>query len=294
MKARLKKYRYLLLFAVLCLLLLLLVIRPGRWLMSERDVLEYYRQTYGQEMEILSRNAEEFQEGDTHTRSQVIVLRPLDQPDLEFQFDEWAGYAYSPGPIPQIFPSFSRSFHDHYPSDALFYALREFVDQRGLGTVEETDDERNVTITADDWEDAVRQIVAFTNSLQDVSPYNHLENIWLLTFRRTLDGQTETAFRANLLPDDRLDANAEEIIQQFRISGNLTRAANQFIDELDAFLSESGLSYRSEYGYNNWIFCRSLTVSIDVASWRNWTAFWHSWRISWKHGGIWKSIRRKA
>lgn len=65
-----KKYRYPLLFLAACLLLavLLLLFHSGQWLMSEEEILAYYRETYGQEMRILSRTAEEYQEGDTHTR----------------------------------------------------------------------------------------------------------------------------------------------------------------------------------------------------------------------------------
>ena len=96
-----KKYRYPLLFLAACLLLavLLLLFHSGQWLMSEEEILAYYRETYGQEMRILSRTAEEYREGDTHTRQQKLTLCPADQPDLQFRFSEWAGYAYSPGPL---------------------------------------------------------------------------------------------------------------------------------------------------------------------------------------------------
>lgn len=265
----LKKYRYLLVFLAVCLFLtvLLLLFQSGQWLMSEGEILEYYRTTYGQEMQILSRNAEEYRKGETHTRQQELTLCPADQPDLQFRFSEWAGYAYSPGPIPQLWPSFSRSFLDRYPSDALVYALREFVAGQGLGTLEiSEDDDRTVTITAADWKGAVRRIVEFTNSLRDVSPYDHIENIWLLSFRLVQEGQPDAVFRANLFLDDGLYADPEEIIQSVRIAGNRARAAEQFIRDFQAFLADSGLSYRAEPGYNHWVFCQSLTVSIDVGS----------------------------
>ncbi len=263
-----KKYRYPLLFLAACLLLavLLLLFHSGQWLMSEEEILAYYRETYGQEMRILSRTAEEYQEGDTHTRQQKLTLCPADQPDLQFRFSEWAGYAYSPGPIPQLWPSFSRSFLDRYPSDALVYALREFAGVQGLGSLEGTEDDYTVTITAADWEGAVRRIVGFTNSLRDVSPYDHIENIWLLTFRRVQEGQPDAMFRANLFFDNGLCADPEEIIQGVRIAGNRARTSEQFIGDFQAFLADSGLSYRAEPGYNEWVFCQSLTVSIDVGS----------------------------
>ena len=263
----LKKYRYALIFLALCLLMAVLLLRPGRWLMSEGEILEYYRQTYGQEMEILSRSENEYREGDTHTRQQELTLCPADQPDLRFRFSEWAGYAYSAGPIPQLWPSFSRSFLDRYPSDALVYALRDFVAGQDLGTLESTEDNNHtVTVTAADWEGAVRQIVGYTNSLRDVSPYDHIENIWLLNFRRVSEGQPDAVFRANLFLDGGLYADPEEIIENVRIAGNRAMASEQFIGAFQAFLETSGLSYHTEPGYNEWVFCKSLTVSIDVGS----------------------------
>lgn len=237
--------------------------RTGGWLMSEREVLAYYRETYGREMTVLSRSFSEYREGDTHTRSQDLVLCPADQPELEFHFSEWAGYAYSPGPIPQLWPSFSQSFSDQYPSDALAYALRQFAAEQGLGSWEQDgENDRVLTLSAGDWETAVRRLAGHINGLSGVSPYNRLDTIWLLCFRRELPGGETVTYRADLIEEDRLAADAGEIIAGIRAAEARDRAALAFA----AGFQEAFPEARGELFYRDWTFCHEFTASLDVGS----------------------------
>lgn len=261
-----KKRLWMALLAVpVCAVLALLMFsgRTGGWLMSEREVLAYYRETYGREMTVLSRSFSEYREGDTHTRSQDLVLCPADQPDLEFRFSEWAGYAYSPGPIPQLVPSFSRDFSDHYPSDALLYDLRRFVTEQELGVWEQDgENDRVLTLAAGDWETAVRRLASHINGLSGVSPYNRLDTIWLLCFRRELPGGETVTYRADLIQEDRLTADAGDIIAGIKTAEARDRAALAFA----AGFQEAFPEARGELSYRDWTFCHEFTASLDVGS----------------------------
>ncbi len=248
-----------------CAAVLFLVLsgKSGGWLMSEREILAYYRETYGQEMTILSRSASEYQEGDTHTRSQDLVLCPVDQPDLEFHFSQWAGYAYSPGPIPQLWPSFSEGFRDLYPSDALAYALRQFVTEQELGVWEQdVENDRVLTLAGEDWEGAVRQIADYVNGLSGLSPYDRLETIWLLCFRLEGPGGESVTYRADLIEENRLRLDAGEIIAGLKAAGARDRAALAFA----AGFQEAFPEARAELSYRDWTFCHEFEAFLDVGS----------------------------
>lgn len=261
-----KKRRFwpVLLAVPVCAAVLFLVLsgKTGGWLMSEREVLAYYAETYGQSFTVLSRTTEEHREGDTHTRSQTLVLCPEDRPDLEFQFFQWAGYAYSPGPIPQLVPSFSESVTDRYPSEALAYALENFAAEQGLGTLETTEENRTLTLTAEDWEGAVRQIADYINGLSGVSPYRRLETIWLLCFRLERPGGESVTYRADLIEEDRLRLDAGEIIAGLKAAEARDRAALAFA----AGFQEAFPEARAELSYRDWTFCHEFSASLDVGS----------------------------
>lgn len=240
--------------------------REKAWLMTEEEILTYYRETYGQEMELVSRSLEEHQEGDTHTRSQECVLRPKDLPELEFRFSEWAGYAYSPGPIPQLRPSFSRSMTDSYPSDALAWALEGFVTEHGLGLWEEREDRRVLTLEEPGWEAGVEQLAGYVNGLRDQLPYSRVDVIWLLCFRRVLPDGQEAIYQADLVDQKRLALDPEAVIAGVLAAEARDRAVQRFDREFRDFLAATDLEWRAESSYRDWTFCHEFTASIQVGS----------------------------
>ena len=243
--------------------------RSNTWLMSEEEVLRYFSDTYGGEFWVESLTEKEYREGETHTRSREYVLCAKDGAG-PFRFFEWAGYTYSPGPIPQIFPSFGREQRDDYQADSLRWELDRFLRQEGLG---ELDRETNaITLTGADWEEAVRRLGDFTAGLREQNPYpvpdpdgRSMESrLGQYCFQRTAAGGVEASCRAYAAPGDLLGFPVEEILTGLRESEAQNRAVRRFTALLESRLYGADLDFSVRSVYDAWNRCERLEASITA------------------------------